>query len=55
MDMITVDLTDHPELDVGSSVELWGARLPVDRVAQACGTSAYELLTAVTPRVPRQR
>jgi alanine racemase len=55
MDMITVDLTDHPELDVGSPVELWGARLPVDRVAQACGTSAYELLTAVTPRVPRQR
>jgi len=36
---------------VGSPVVLWGAGLPVDAVAQAAGTIAYELLTAIAPRV----
>lgn len=52
MDMITVDLTAMPQAGVGSKVELWGRRLPVDEVAQAAGTIAYELLCAVAPRVP---
>ncbi|WP_241644925.1 alanine racemase [Rosenbergiella metrosideri] len=52
MDMLMVDLTDCPEAAIGSPVELWGARLPVDTIAQAAGTVGYELLTAVTQRVP---
>ena len=52
MDMLTVDLTPVPQATVGSVVELWGARLPVDEVAQAAGTVGYELLCAVAPRVP---
>ncbi|KAB2842991.1 MAG: alanine racemase [Burkholderiales bacterium] len=52
MDMITVDLTPVPEARVGSKVELWGRSLPVDEVAQAAGTIAYELLCAVAGRVP---
>mgnify|MGYP000488167164 CR=1 FL=1 len=39
---------------VGDAVELWGANLSVDRVAQASGTIGYELLTKVTARVPRR-
>jgi alanine racemase len=54
MDKITVDITDVPLAHVGSSVELWGAQLPVDEVANAAGTIGYELLTAVAPRVPRR-
>ncbi len=54
MDKITVDVTDIPLARVGSPVELWGAQLPVDEVANAAGTIGYELLTAVTPRVPRR-
>lgn len=54
MDMITVDITDHPGADVGAEVELWGARLAVDDVAIACGTIGYELMTRVTARVPRE-
>lgn len=54
MDMLTVDLTDLPEAKVGDAVELWGANLPVDDVAQAAGTVGYELLTKVTARVPRR-
>ena len=54
MDMLTVDLTDLPEAVEGDAVELWGAQLPVDEVAQCAGTIGYELLTKVTARVPRR-
>ena len=54
MDMLTVDLTDVPSAAVGDAVELWGAQLPVDVVAQAAGTLGYELLSKVTARVPRR-
>ncbi|WP_217476314.1 alanine racemase [Stutzerimonas stutzeri] len=53
MDMLAVDLTDLPQARLGDAVELWGAQLPIDELAQACGTIGYELLTKVTGRVPR--
>lgn len=52
MDMLYADLTEIPEADIGSPVELWGARVPVDEVAAASGTVGYELLCALAPRVP---
>jgi alanine racemase len=52
MDMITVDLTDVPQVDVGAEAELWGTHIPVDEVAEACGTVGYELLCALAQRVP---
>ena len=52
MDMLTLDLTDHPEVGLGSPVELWGSHLPVDEVAEHAGTLGYELLCALAPRVP---
>lgn len=52
MDMLCVDLTHIPEAGIGSSVELWGKRIPVDAVAEASGTVGYELLCALAPRVP---
>ncbi|NQD93765.1 alanine racemase [Pseudomonas sp. CrR25] len=54
MDMLTVDLTDLPTAQLGDEVQLWGAQLPVDEVAQAAGTIGYELLSKVTARVPRR-
>jgi alanine racemase len=50
MDMLTVDLRKHPNAKIGSSVTLWGKGLPVERVAKHCHTSAYEILTRMTPR-----
>ncbi|ARP81252.1 alanine racemase [Bordetella genomosp. 8] len=47
MDMLTVDLTDHPQAGIGSNVELWGAQVPVSDVARAAGTIAYEILSNV--------
>jgi alanine racemase len=52
MDMITVDLTGVPQADVGAEVELWGRHIPVDEVAEVCGTVGYELLCALALRVP---
>ena len=52
MDMMFANLTDLPEADVGSPVELWGAQVPVDAVAEASDTVGYELLCAVARRVP---
>jgi alanine racemase len=53
MDMITLDLTDHPAAAIGDPVELWGPNVPVNTVAHHAKTIPYELLTRVTPRVPR--
>jgi alanine racemase len=51
MDMLYADLTDIPLASIGSSVEMWGSQVPVDSVAEICGTTGYELLCAVAPRV----
>ena len=57
MDMLAVDLTGLAGSGQGSEVTLWGyassgALLPIDAVAQAGGTIAYELMCALAARVP---
>lgn len=53
MDMITVDLTAQADrVQVGDEAILWGDGLPVQEVAESCGTIGYELLCGVTSRVP---
>ncbi len=59
MDMLTVDLTPVPQAKVGSAVTLWGRAesgvvLPIDEVAAAAGTVGYELMCALSARVPVQ-
>jgi len=54
MDMLAVDLSAAPAARHGDPVELWGATVPVDDVADHAGTIGYELLTGVTARVPRR-
>ena len=50
MDMLTVDLTDHPDIQLGDSVELWGAHILVERIAKSAGTIGYELLCQTSER-----
>ena len=52
MDMLTVDLSDIPDANIGTPVTLWGEGVPVEEVAAAAGTISYELLCAVAQRVP---
>lgn len=51
MDMVTIDATDLPPVAVGDTVTLWGAGLPVEEIAKAAGTIAYELICGVSQRV----
>ncbi len=53
MDSLGVDLTDLPDSVVGDDVVLWGRGLDINEIARAAGTISYELLTGVSPRVPR--
>jgi len=41
-----------PQAGVGSRVVLWGEGLPIEEVAHAAGTVSYELMCALTGRVP---
>jgi alanine racemase len=52
MDMLFADLTRIPEAGVGSPVILWGEGLSADEIAASAGTVSYELLCALSPRVP---
>ncbi len=53
MDLITVDLTDHPAAAAGDAVTLWGPPLPVEEIAAGAGTIPYTLMCGITARVPR--
>jgi len=52
MDMLFADLTGIPEAAVGSPATLWGEGLSADEVAASAGTVSYELLCALSQRVP---
>lgn len=54
MDMICVDLRQQTSAKVGDPVVLWGEGLPVETIASAATTIAYELFCGVTARVPRE-
>lgn len=54
MDMIALDVTDLPTVAVGDRAELWGAGLAVEELAAAAGTIPYELVCAVSQRVPTE-
>ena len=54
MDQILVDVTAAtPNVRIGAEVILWGAGLPIEEVANRADTISYELLCAVSARVPR--
>ncbi|NOY67407.1 MAG: alanine racemase [Gammaproteobacteria bacterium] len=51
MDMICVDVRNASSVMVGNEVVLWGNDLPIEKVANASKTIAYELLCKLTQRV----
>jgi alanine racemase len=51
MDLVTLDLRQHPDARIGDPVVLWGRGLPVEEVAQHAGTIGYELTCGITRRV----
>jgi alanine racemase len=53
MDLTTFDVTDFPAIGPGAWLDLIGPGLPVDAVATAAGTNAYEILTSLGRRYHR--
>ena len=54
MDLITLDVTDAPEIAPGDHVELLGPNQTVDELADAAGTIGYEILTSLGSRYVRR-
>jgi alanine racemase len=53
MDMTMIDITDLPGIKEGDEAEIFGKKLPVQDVAKAAGTIAYEIMTGISQRVKR--
>ncbi|WP_433213380.1 alanine racemase [Dactylosporangium sp. CS-047395] len=57
MDSMAIDITGHPDAEVGSDVLIFGQyagfSVPVEEAAAAMETVSHELLTQVGPRVQR--
>lgn len=54
MDMLSIDVTDCPNIQIGDKVELWGKNIAVEEVAKAANTIAYELICQISPRVIKE-
>ncbi len=53
MDMCMVDLTDLPQVNIDSHIEIFGAHGSLEKLAEQGGTIPYELMCSVSKRVPR--
>lgn len=53
MDLCMIDVTDLPDVAQGDVVTVYGEDIPVEEAAALVGTIQYELLCAVSRRVPR--
>ena len=53
MDLITIDVSHIGQVKIGDRVELWGESIAVSEVATCADTIGYDLVSGVSPRVPR--
>jgi alanine racemase len=54
MDLVTLDVTEVADrIAVGDWMELLGERITLDEIAALARTIGYEILTGLSPRVPR--
>lgn len=53
MDQMAVDVSDIDNVKQGDEVILFGKALPVEELADMCGTINYEIICGISPRVPR--
>jgi alanine racemase len=53
MDMCMVDLSNIPEAKEGDEVLVFGAGLPIEKLAEWAGTIPYEIMTGISQRVKR--
>jgi alanine racemase len=54
MDMLTIDLTHIPNININDRVELFGENVSINDVARCADTISYEIYTKITKRVYRE-
>jgi len=52
MDMCMADVTGL-DISEGDEAEIFGPNIPIDELAEHCGTIPYEILTSIPGRVKR--
>jgi alanine racemase len=53
MDLVTIDVTDIPDVAMGDEVVLLGEGITADEIAERTQTISYEVFCRITARVPR--
>lgn len=54
MDSFMVDVTDFEDIEVGDDVYIWdNDKIKLEDIARICETINYEILSTISPRVPR--
>jgi alanine racemase len=53
MDMITIDVTDIPQVKVRDEVILFGGQVSAENLAKICDTIPYEIVTRINPLIKR--
>ena len=53
MDMLSIDVTHIPNVQIGDEVVLWGKGLDANEVAEWANTIGHELVTRMPMRVPK--
>ena len=53
MDQFIIDVSHIEDIKEDDEVILFGKELPVEELAELCGTINYEIVCGISPRVPR--
>jgi alanine racemase len=53
MDIISIDVTNIPNIKIGDEVELIGQTITADELAEKAGTINYEIITRINPLIKR--
>lgn len=53
MDVSIIDITPYPSIQEGDKVTIFDSLRPIEKLAEACNTITYEILSRISPRVKR--
>ena len=53
MDVSMLDVSHVPDIEIGDEVVIFDAEHPIERLAEACETISYEIISRLAPRIKR--
>ena len=51
MDLVSIDVTNHPQVSENDLVSFWSEELPINEFSDNNGLISYELMTRINSRV----